>query len=415
MDRGPCRVVVTGLGIISPMGNDVQTVWSRLLAGESGIGPITKFDPSRLHSRIAGEVRGFDPEDYIEKRAARRMDPFAQYAVAAARQATSSAELDMTGEQELIGAVIGSGVGGLGTFEEQSRVLSAQGPERLSPFLAPMMLPNMAAAQVALELGLKGPLNAPCTACSASANAVGDAFEIIRRGAAVAMVAGGTDAGVNEMGVGAFDVMRALSTRNETPETASRPFDAGRDGFVIAEGAGALVLEELEHAKARGARIEAEIVGYGMSSEAVHLTHPDETGNSQARAMRAALGEAKMSPDDIDYLNAHGTSTPAGDVSETRAIKLAFGPRAATLAVSSTKSMTGHLLGAAGAVEALFCVRAITEGVVPPTVNLTNPDPDCDLDYVPNTARTLPVRAAMTNSFAFGGHDVSLVFRRYEG
>mgnify|MGYP001024316329 CR=1 FL=1 len=414
MDDRQRRVVVTGQGVICPLGNDVQTVWSRLLAGESGIGPITKFDASRLQSQIAGEVRGFNAEDFMDKKAARRMDPFAQYAVAAARLAVRDSGLEVAAEPELIGAVVASGVGGLGTFEEQSRVLFAEGPRRLSPFLAPMMLPNMAAAQVAIELGSMGPLSATCTACSAGANAIGDAFEIVRRGAALAMLAGGTDAGINEIGVGAFDVMRALSTRNDTPQQASRPFDAGRDGFVIAEGAAILVLEDLEHAVARGARIDAEVVGYGMSSEAFHLTRPDETGECQARAIRAALKEAQMSPDQIDYLNAHGTATPSGDISETRAIKVAFGPRAGELAVSSTKSMTGHLLGAAGAIETLICVRAITESAVPPTINLTDPDPECDLDYVPNVARTMPVRAAMTNSFGFGGHDVSLVLRRYE-
>ena len=284
----------------------------------------------------------------------------------------------------------------------------------MSPFFATMMIPNMAAAQVSLELGLKGPLSTVCTACAAGSNAIGDAFEIIRRGAAAAMVAGGAEAPVNETGVAAFSVMRALSTRNEAPQEASRPFDAGRDGFVLGEGAGMLLLEELEHARARGARIYAEIVGYGMSSEAFHVALPDATGEAQARAMLAALAEAGMTPDDVDYVNAHGTATPAGDVAETRAIKIAFGARAAQVPVSSTKSMTGHLLGAAGAVEALFCVRAITDGVVPPTINLTDPDPECDLDYVPIAARTVPVRAAMSNSFGFGGHDVSLVFRRFE-
>jgi len=415
MDDGPRRVVVTGQGVVSPLGNDVQTFWSRLIAGESGIASVTRFDSSVLSSHIAGEVRAFEASDFMSPRAARRMDLFAQYAVSAARQAVTESGLDVDTEHDLIGAVVGSGVGGLGTFQEQSRVLFSRGPSRISPFLAPMMLPNMAAAQVAIQLGLKGPLGATCTACSAGANAVGDAFEIIRRGAAVAMVAGGCDAGINEVGMAAFDVMRALSTRNNAPQQASRPFDAGRDGFVIAEGAGALVLEDMDHALARGAPIQAEMVGYGMSSEAVHLTHPDETGRSQARAMLAALKEAQMTPDEIDYVNAHGTSTPAGDVSETRAIKVAFRTRASELPVSSTKSMTGHMLGAAGAVEALVCVRVISEGVVPPTINLVEADPDCDLDYVSEGARTLPVRAAMTNSFGFGGHDVSLVFRRFEG
>ena len=414
MYEGPRRVVVTGLGILCPLGNDVETVWRRLLAGESGIAAITKFDASRLHARIAGEVKGFDPEDFIEKRAARRMDPYSQYAVAAARQAVDDAGLDVAAEPEAIGAVVASGGGGLGTFEQQSRVLFEYGPARLSPFFATMMIPNMAAAQVSLELGLKGPLSAVCTACAAGANAIGDAFEIIRRGAAVAMLAGGAEAPINETGMGAFDTMRALSTRNKAPQEASRPFDAGRDGFVLGEGAGILVLEELEHARARGARICAEVVGYGMSSEAFHVALPDETGEAQARAMAAALKEAGISPDQVDYVNAHGTSTPAGDVAETRALKVAFGARASQVPVSSTKSMTGHLLGAAGAIEALFCVRAIADGVVPPTINLTDPDPDCDLDYVPNVARVLRVRTAMSNSFGFGGHDVSLVFRRFE-
>jgi 3-oxoacyl-[acyl-carrier-protein] synthase II len=413
MTDGPRRVVVTGIGMVCPMGNDLETAWSRIVAGESGITPITRFDASRLASRIAGEVKGFDPEDYIDRRAARRMDPYSHYAVATARQALDDAGLDAAAEAEDIGTIVGCGGGGLSTFERQSRVLFEQGPQRMSPFFATMMIPNMAAAQVSLELGLKGPLSAVCTACSAGANAIGDAFEIVRRGAAVAMLAGGAEAPLCETGVGAFDVMRALSTRNATPQEASRPFDAGRDGFVIGEGAGILVLEELEHAHARGARIRAEIVGYGMSSEAYHVALPDQTGVSQARAMAAALREAGLTPDDVDYVNAHGTSTPAGDVSETRALRIAFGARAQEVPVSSTKSMTGHLLGAAGAIEAAFCVCAITAGVVPPTINLTEPDPDCDLDYVPNVARRLPVRTAMSNSFGFGGHDVSLVFRRF--
>jgi 3-oxoacyl-[acyl-carrier-protein] synthase II len=398
MTEGLRRVVVTGLGILCPLGNDVGTAWRRLLAGQSGIAAITRFDATRLPTRIAGEVKGFDPEDVIEKRAARRMDPYSQYAVAAARQAVADAGLNVAVEPERIGAVVATGGGGLQTFEQQSRVLLEQGPGRMSPFFATMMIPNMAAAQVSLELGLKGPLSTVCTACAAGSNAIGDAFEIIRRGAAAAMVAGGAEAPVNETGVAAFSVMRALSTRNEAPQEASRPFDGGRDGFVLGEGAGMLLLEELEHARARGAHVYAEIVGYGMSSEAFHV----------------ALPEAGMSPDDVDYVNAHGTATPAGDVAETRAIKIAFGARAARVPVSSTKSMTGHLLGAAGAIEALFCVRAITDNVVPPTINLTHPDPECDLDYVPIAARTAPVRTAMSNSFGFGGHDVSLVFRRFE-
>ena len=412
MDGGPRRVVITGAGIICPLGNDVRTVWNRLLAGESGIGAITKFDASRLTSRIARRGEGLRPRGLHGETCRPADRPLRAVRGCGGAPGGARRRLEVAGEPELIGAIVGSGVGGLGTFEQPSRV--HEGPRRLSPFLAPLMLPNMAAAQVSLELGLKGPLSAVCSACSAGANAIGDAFEIVRRGAASAMLAGGTDAGINEIGAGAFDVMRALSVRNEAPQQASRPFDAGRDGFVIAEGAGILVLEELEHARTRGARIEAEIVGYGMSSEAFHITLPDDTGESQARAMVAALREASMSPDEVDYVNAHGTSTPAGDISETRAIKLAFGPRAAEVPVSSTKSMTGHMLGAAGAAEALFCARVITEGAIPPTINLTDPDPACDLDYVPNVARIAPVRTAMSNSFAFGGHGVSLFFRRYD-
>ena len=414
MDDRPRRVVITGMGVVCPVGNDVPSAWSRLVAGESGIAAITRFDASRVESRVAGEVRDFDPEDFIERRAARRMDAYSHYAVVAARQAADAAGLDLAAEAEDVGAVIATGGGGLTTFERQSRVIFEHGPQRMSPFFATMMIPNMAAAYVSLDLGIKGPLGAVCTACAAGANAIGDAFEIVRRGAAVAMLAGGAEAPINETGLAAFGAMRALSTRNEAPREASRPFDAGRDGFVIAEGAGVLVLEELEHARARGARIEAEIVGYGMSSEAFHVALPDETGASQARAMGAALREAGLSADDVDYVNAHGTATPVGDVAETRALKIAFGARAPAVPVSSTKSMTGHPLGAAGAIEAIVCVRAITDGVVPPTINLTDPDPDCDLDYVPNVARTVPVRTAMSNSFGFGGHDVSLVFRRVE-
>jgi len=413
MAESPRRVVVTGMGVVCPLGNDIETVWSRLIAGESGIAPITRFDPSRLTSRVAGEVKDFDPADYVDRRTARRMDPYSHFAVAAARQALDAAELAVAPEAERLGAIVGSGGGGLSTFEQQSRVMLEHGPQRMSPFFATMMIPNMAAAHVSLELGLKGPLSAVNTACSAGANAVGDAFEIIRRGAAAAMLAGGAEAPICETGVGAFDVMRALSARNDRPQAASRPFDAGRDGFVIAEGAGILVIEELEHARARGARILAEVAGYGMSSEAFHVALPDETGASQARAMTAALREAGLAPADVDYVNAHGTSTPAGDVAETRAVKVAFAEHARRVPVSSTKSMTGHLLGAAGAIEAAFCVRAITAGVVPPTINLTDPDPDCDLDYVPGVARSLQVDVAMSNSFGFGGHDVSLIFRRY--
>jgi len=410
--EGPRRVVITGAGIVGPLGNDVETAWRRLVAGESGIGRITRFDPSHVTSQIAGEVKDFDPADFMDRRAARRMDAYSQYAVAAARQAVDDAGLDVAAEAEDIGAVVASGGGGLRTFEEQQRALFERGPGAISPFFATMMIPNMGAANVSLHLGTKGPLQAVSSACAAGAGGIGDAFEIVRRGAAVAMLAGGADAAVNETGLAAFGAMRALSTRNDAPEEASRPFDAGRDGFVIAEGAAILVLEDLDHARARGARVLAEIVGYGMSSEAFHVALPDESGASQARAMLAALREAGLTPDAVDYVNAHGTATWAGDIAETRALKIVFGARAPRVPVSSTKSMTGHPLGASGAMEALFCVRAITDGVVPPTINLTEPDPECDLDYVPGVARSLPVGVAMSNSFGFGGHDVSLVFRR---
>jgi len=409
------RVVVTGMAVLCPVGNDLETAWERLIAGQSGITAITRFDASRIASRIAGEVKGFDPADHLDKRAARRMDPYAQFAVATARSAVEHARLDVAAEPERIGAIVASGVGGLLTFQEQTRILLEKGPERVSPFFIPMMIPNMASAHVSLDLGLKGPVTSVCTACAAGSNAIGDAFEIIRRGAAVAMLAGGSEASVNETGVAAFAAMRALSTRNDAPEEASRPFDAGRDGFVVGEGAGVLVLEEREHAVARGATIHAEVVGYGMSADAFHLTLPDETGEAQARAMGLALAQAGLEPQEVAYVNAHGTATESGDIAETRAIKLAFGEHAGSVAVSSTKSMTGHLLGGAGAIEAVFCVKSITEGVIPPTTNLTDPDPQCDLDYVPNVARRTEVGVAMSNSFGFGGHDVSLLFRRHDG
>jgi 3-oxoacyl-[acyl-carrier-protein] synthase II len=412
--REPRRVVITGLGIVSPVGNAVDEAWRRVTAGESGIAPIAGFDASRLSVRIAGEVKGFDATAFMEKRAARRMDPFAQYAVAAARMAEADAGINVGAEAAAIGALVASGVGGLLTFQEQIRVLIEKGPDRLSPLFVPMMIPNMGAAQVSLELGTKGPCNATCTACAAGSNAIGDAFEIIRRGDAAVMFAGGAEAPVNETGVGAFAAMRALSTRNDEPQKASRPFDAGRDGFVIGEGAAVLVLEELEHALSRGARIYAEMAGYGMSADAFHLTQPDETGESQARALTNALAEAGLTASDLDYINAHGTSTPPGDIAETRALKIALGDHAARVPVSSTKSMTGHTLGASGAIEALLTVLSIVNGVIPPTINLTDPDPECDLDYVPNVARRVPVNVAASNSFGFGGHDVTLIFRRFE-
>ena len=410
----PKRVVVTGLGLVSPLGCDPETVWRRLVAGESGVGVITRFDHSDHTVHIAAEADGFEPEAYLDKRQIRRLDLFARYAVASAKMARDDAGLVIAPEAERIGAMIGSGVGGLQTFEDETRRLIEKGPSRVNPLLIPMMIPNMGAAHVSLSLGTKGPLSASCTACAAGSNAIGDAFEIIRRGDAVAMFGGGSEAAIAPIGMAGFAAMRALSTRNHAPSEASRPFDSQRDGFVMGEGAGVLLLEELEHARAREARIYVELVGYGMSSDACHMTAPDETGRSQARAMLGAVAQAGIEPSEVDYINAHGTATEAGDVAETRAIRYAFGAHADKIAVSSSKSMIGHCLGASGGIEAVATVLTIVNGVVHPTINLTDPDPACDLDYVPLKARTADVRVAASNSFGFGGHNVTLVFRRFE-
>jgi len=409
------RVVVTGMGVVTALGHTVDEFWRRLVAGESGVGRITRFDDSVLSVHIAAELKDFDPHNYMDKRNARRMDDFSRYAVAAARMAQAESGLDVAAEPNLIGSAIGCGVGGLTTFQNQIDAMREKGADRINPLFIPTMIPNMAAGQVSLELGTKGPLTAICTACAAGSNAIGEAFEIIRRGDAEAMFAGGTEAPICTIAVGAFAAMRALSTRNDDPAAASRPFDLDRDGFVMGEGAGMLVLEEIDHARRRGARVYAELVGYGMSSDSFHLTLPDETGAPQARAMTMALAKAGVRPDEVQYVNAHGTSTQPGDISETKAIKRAFGAHAAKLAISSTKSMIGHCLGASGAIEAVACVLTIDRGVIHPTINLDTPDPDCDLDYVPNVARPAKVDVAVSNSFGFGGHDVTLVFRRFEG
>ena len=408
------RVVVTGMGCVTPLGCDVETVWRRLLAAESGVVPISRFDASEMSVRIAAEVRDFDPLDYLDKRASRRMDLFARYAAAAAVIARDDAGLAVEPEAEHIGACIGSGVGGLQTFEHETRRLISNGPDRVNPLLIPMLIPNMAAAHVSLTLGTRGPLTATCTACAAGSNGIGDAFEMIRRGDAVAMFAGGSEAAIAPVGIAGFAALRALSTRNDAPAEASRPFDAGRDGFVMGAGGGVLVLEELEHARSRGAHIYVELVGYGMSSDAFHMTAPDETGRSQARAMTNAMAQAGVEPAEIGYLNAHGTSTPAGDIAETKAIKIAFGDHARDVAVSSSKSMIGHCLGGSGGIEAIVVVMTIVSGQIHPTVNLTDPDPDCDLDFVPLKARSADVRVAGSNSFGFGGHNVTLLFKRFE-
>ncbi|MEI6725253.1 MAG: beta-ketoacyl-ACP synthase II [Actinomycetes bacterium] len=411
----PTRVVVTGLGVISPLANDVDTFWRRLVAGDSGVGEITRFDHTDFKVHIAAEVKDFDPEDYIDKRKVRRLDLFSRYAVAAAKNAAANADFDPSLEAERCGAVIGSGVGGLQTLQSEIEKLIEKGPARTNPLLVPMMIPNMGAAHVSLELGTKGPLSATCTACAAGSDAIAYAARLIRHGDAEVMFAGGSEAPISPVGVGGFAAARALSLRNDDPAGASRPFDSSRDGFVIGEGAGCLVLESLEHAQARGAHIYAELAGAGMSSDAFHMTLPDETGHSQARAMVMAIEEAGMKPGDVDYINAHGTATGAGDVAETKAIKDAFGAHAAELAVSSNKSMIGHCLGASGAIEAVATVLTIVNSLIPPTINLTEPDPDCDLDYVPLESRFQRVDVAASNSFGFGGHNVTLVFRRYDG
>jgi 3-oxoacyl-[acyl-carrier-protein] synthase II len=384
--------------------------FSALLSGTSAVDRITHFDPAAFAVKIAAEVRDFDASAFMDKKAAKRMDRYAQYAVGAARLAQEDAALPGDLDPYDVGAFVGSGIGGLDTFYEQTQVLLERGPDRLSPFFIPMMIPNMAAANVSITLGLKGPVNATCTACAASTNALGDAFELIRRGDATVMFAGGAEAAVNHIGIGSFAALRALSTRNDEPQKASRPFDKGRDGFVMGEGAAVLILEEREHALRRDARVYAEFLGYGMTGDASHLTEPDESGEPAALAVKRALDEAGIGPEELDYVNAHGTSTPLGDAMETRALKLVLGEAASRVLVSSTKSMIGHCLGAAGALEAAATVLALAEGKVPPTINLDEPDPACDLDYVPNKAREVNLRYAASNSFGFGGHNATVVF-----
>jgi len=409
------RVVVTGLGVVSPLGNDIDTFWRRLVAGESGVGPITRFDTNGYKVHIAAEVKDFDAEDFIDRRQVRRLDLFSRYAVAAAKLAATDAEFDPRPEADRVGAVVGSGVGGLQTLHTEIDKLLTKGPDRVNPLLVPMMIPNMGAAHVSLELGAKGPLSATCTACAAGSDAIGYAARIIRHGDAEVMFAGGSEAPVSPVAVAGFAAARALSLRNDEPEHASRPFDSGRDGFVIGEGAGCLVLESLGHAQARGARIYAELAGAGMSSDAFHMTLPDESGKPQARAMTMALKEAGLEPSAIDYINAHGTATSAGDNAETKAIKVALGKHARSVAISSNKSMIGHCLGASGAIEAVATVLTIVNSLLPPTINLTDPDPACDLDYVPLESRFQKVEVAASNSFGFGGHNVTLIFRRFDG
>jgi 3-oxoacyl-[acyl-carrier-protein] synthase II len=413
MVEGLRRVVVTGLGAVTPIGNDVAAYWDGLSKGSNGVGPITLFDASRHACRFAAEVKGFDPSGWLEPKEAKRWDRFCQFGVVAAKQAVAAAGLTIDeSNQGRVGVSIGSGVGGLLMMETQAHVLADRGPDRVSPFCVPMMIPNMATGLAAIALGAKGPSSAVATACAAGSNAIGDAYRQIQLGLADAMVCGGAESAITPLGVAGFASAKALSFRNDDPATASRPFDAERNGFVIGEGAGVLVLEALEHAQARGATILAEVVGYGTTCDAHHITAPAPGGSGGAEAIRLALVDARLAPEAVDYINAHGTSTQANDSNETAAIKTALGEHAYRIPVSSTKSMTGHLLGGSGGIEAVASVLAITHNLVPPTINYSNPDPACDLDVVPNEAREHNVNVVLSNSFGFGGHNVCLAFRR---
>ena len=412
-NSGRRRVVVTGLGLLTPLGLTVDSTWEGIVAGKSGIDQITRFDTTGLETTIAGELKDFDPTEYMDRKEIRRADRFAQMAVASAGQALKDAKFQITPENApSIGVAFGSGIGGVGTLVDN--VLShAKDPRKVSPFMIPMMIVDMAAGEIAMKYGAKGPNMGHVSACASSAHSIGEATDMIRRRQADMMLAGGSEAGLIKIAIAAFNQARALSTRNDAPQKASRPFDKGRDGFVFSEAAGCLVLEELEHARARGATILAEVIGYGLSADAHHITAPAEGGEGAARAMKMALAEANIAPTDVAYVNAHGTSTQANDVSETAAIKTVFGKHAYDLAVSSTKSMIGHTLGAAGAIEAIFCVLGMRDGVIPPTINLDDPDPHCDLDYVPNASRKKAFDISMSNSMGFGGHNASLVIRRW--
>jgi 3-oxoacyl-[acyl-carrier-protein] synthase II len=415
MARPERRVVVTGLGLVTPLGSTVQKNLDALMTGRSGIAPITHFDASAFPTRIAGEVRDFDPASFIEKKEIKKMDAFIHFAIGAAQMAMDDAGFAVDpDEAERVGVLIGVGMGGIATIEEYVQAFLEHGLRRVSPFFIPRLIANLAPGQIAIRFGAKGINYAPASACSSGGHAIGEAYRLVRLGFQDAMIAGGAEAAVTPLGVGGFAVMRALSTRNDEPERASRPFDRDRDGFVIAEGAGVLLLESLEQAQARGARIYAEVVGYGANADAYHITSPSPEGAGAARCMQLALEDGGIDPLEVDHINAHGTSTPYNDATETRAIKGAFGEHAARLAVSSTKSMTGHLLGAAGGVEAIYTVLALHHQFIPPTINYSEPDPECDLDYVPNVARHTLVRVALSNSFGFGGTNVCLAFRRWE-
>jgi 3-oxoacyl-[acyl-carrier-protein] synthase II len=412
----PRRVVVTGVGLVSPLGVGTEATWQALLEGRSGAGAITLFDASQHAARVACEVKGFDPLAWVERKDVKKMDRFIQFAIAAAEFALSDAAFKVTpAEAENVGVFIGSGIGGFATIEREHSELLKGGPRRISPFFIPSAIVNLASGWVSIRTGAKGPNSATCTACTTSAHAVGDSYRLIQRGEADVMIAGGSEAAITPLGVGGFSAMRALSTRNDAPQKASRPFDRDRDGFVVGEGAGILILEELEHARGRGVPIYCELVGYGMSSDAYHISAPCEDGDGAIRVMRKTLKDAGLAPEAVDYINVHGTSTPVGDRIEVMAIKAVFGDHARRLAISSTKSMTGHLLGGAGGLEAGITALALREQQLPPTINHDNPDPECDLDVVPNRARRSPIRHALSNSFGFGGTNGALLFRRLEG
>jgi len=409
------RVVITGMGVVTPLGSDLNVFWQNLLAGNSGIGPVTRFDTTNFDCKIGGEVKDFNPEDFMPAKETRRTDRFTQYAIGAAKLAVADSKLECDKEDlNRVGVLIGSGIGGMETIEEQTAILLKKGPGRVSPFMIPMLIVNMASGYVSMLLGAKGPNLAVVSACATATHAIGEATRAIVHNDADVMIAGGSEAAITQLGYAGFCSMRAMSTRNNEPQRASRPFDAERDGFVMGEGAGVCILESLERAKRRGARIYCEIVGYGITGDAYHMSSPAPEGEGAARSMVMALNHARLNPEQIDYINAHGTSTPVGDKCETQAIKKVFGAHAKMLAVSSTKSMTGHLLGASGAVETAICALAIQHNIVPPTINYENPDPECDLDYVPNKAREMKVHVCVNNSLGFGGHNATLIVKRHE-
>jgi 3-oxoacyl-[acyl-carrier-protein] synthase II len=410
------RVVITGLGLVIPIGIGVETAWKNVCEGRSGIGPLTRFDPNGHETKIAGEVKGFNPENYTEKKEIKKMDLFIQYALGAAKEALEDSQLKITPENaEQVGVIVGTGLGGLPTIEKYHQILMEKGPGRISPFFIPMLIANMASGQIAIHFGVKGPNSCVVTACATGAHCIGDAYRAIVYGDAKAIIAGGTEANITPLCVAGFNAMKALSTRNDEPEKACRPFEKNRDGFVVAEGAGILILEDLEFALNRGARIHAEIVGFGYTGDAYHITAPSPDGEGAARCMRMALRDAGLKPEEIDHINAHGTSTPLNDATETQALKAVFGEHAKKVPVSATKSMTGHLLGAAGSTEAIFTILSLRDGILPPTINYEEPDPECDLDYVPNVARRKPIQIAMSNAFGFGGTNATVILKKYTG